>query len=148
LAVGGEVGDECAGLRGQEAGFTYQRIWSNGSAAAGGPECVPGAPGPFFGTSLSPSTQQTVPAGGTVTYTLQGWSLAAVPDWTLVALPFPMGMTPSVTLSSATMNNDMSATLTVGVPPTATSGSSVVILVYSADAQGNMSMWPSVVSVP
>jgi hypothetical protein len=146
-SLGGEVGDECHHLSGQESGHTYQTIWSISSAGKGGPPCVPWFAETFYGASATPAAIQTVPAGCSLSLTIQGWSLAPVAAWTLSADSYSFGMTPALNLSADTLNNGQTATLTVGVPAAATSGTSAFVFIRSSRSATDSTFWPALIRV-
>ena len=109
---------------------------------------MPGFSEPFYGASATPVTNQSVAAGQSMTFMIQGWSLAAVGDWTLDAQAYPQGMSPNLTLNSPNFNNGQTQTLTVAVPSGSPSGSSAFVFVFSRRSQTDFSFWPIQISVP
>jgi hypothetical protein len=146
--LGGEVGDICNGLFGLEKGYSLQRVWSNSSAAQGNDPCLlPQVAEPYYAASLSPSATQMVAAGQSITLTVQGWSMAAVTDWTLSLNSTSMGFEPSLQLGSTTLNDSQTTTLVVTVPSTATSGSQALIFLLSERSTTDYSFWPELIQV-
>jgi hypothetical protein len=157
LYTAGEVADLCEGLTTTEAGFTAQRIWSNSvatkdndaDASAGGTSpCVPATGEPFYDVSPSPSQTQTVAAGGSVTFTLTGFSTAPVSPWSLTTFPALSTFTPTMTLGASTIDNGQTTTLIVGVPIGTPSGSYAAVFVTSSRSLTDFTYWPVAVTVP
>jgi hypothetical protein len=143
--IAGEVADLCDGEDLIKSGsFTVQRSYSNTAAAAGKNPCVPEDPDDRWNdVSASPATVPTIPAGGTATFTLTGWSTAEVPDWELSEYTADYSdlqdtdMNP--TFSAKTINNGKTVTLTLHAPATAKSGQLGGIYVLSGK---QMRPWP------
>jgi hypothetical protein len=75
-----------------------------------------------------------VPAGGSVTFTLTGWSSAEVAPWTIRSFRDNFSVqdfdtTP--TLSSTQVGNGTNVTVTLHVPAGTPSGSNATVLIYS-----------------
>ncbi len=136
---GGEVGDLCSfvGPQWAEGGYTQlQRVYSNASANAGGDPCLP-ATGPYYAADVEPQTWVGVAAGASTTFSVVGWSTAAVPTWALSSQPYissPDTFSPGMSLSGGALNNGQTATLTVSVPAGTASDSFAMVLVGSADS--------------
>jgi hypothetical protein len=146
---GGEVGDLCEGENTQESGFSVQRIWSNAAAKAGGPPCIPVPPGTvLYDVSPSPSKAQLVKAGASVTFTLTGFSTAAVPPWNLQAWVGESTFQPTLSLDKMKIDNGGTATLKVTVPAAATSQGFANIYVTSWRGKDDFNDWPLLVTVP
>lgn len=75
-----ENGDLCEGTRCHEGGTTYQRVWSNAAAMAGGDPCLPALDEPYYSVT-TPSSWVEVPAGATTVVPVVGWSTGARRDW-------------------------------------------------------------------
>ncbi len=139
--IAGEVADLCDGESLIKSGtWTVQRIYSNAAAAAGEAPCIPHDPdGNWSSVSADPAAMPTIPAGGSATFTLTGWSLGALPDWTLQSYTGDYSdlsesdMSP--TFSAMTINNGGTVTLTLHAPANATSGELGGIYVLSGAAQ-------------
>jgi hypothetical protein len=135
----GEVGDLCDGEKLITSGdFQVQRSWSNAAAAAGKNPCIPEDPDDsWYDVSADPTTMPTIPAGGSATFTLTGWSTSQIADWSLQALTADYSdlkdtdMTP--TFSATTINNGKTVTLTLHAPAGATSGQHGGVYVMSGD---------------
>jgi hypothetical protein len=145
----GEVGDLCNLETTVEGTTTLQRIYSNSAAQSGGSPCVPAPASPYYGVTASPSTA-TVAAGNNHDFKLQAWSQAATPAWHLGWSELgDFDARPSLDVTS--VGNGDVATLTLSVPAGATSGSQVVILVYSfanpTDELSDFSTWPLLLTV-
>jgi hypothetical protein len=150
-----EVGDLCSGTFVTEGSWTYQRIWSNRAAAAGGDPCVPSLPTPYFSTSAA-AGWVPVAGGATVTIPVTGWSTGPRDDWYVYPLvSYPPSSALSVRITTATqqtldgvvytsINNGGTATLSVTASPGAPSGTwSVVRLVSrSAEHVDGTHFWP------
>ncbi len=138
-AIGGEVADLCTGIFPQwsEGGYpAINRVWSDSSAASGGDPCLPEPAGdPYYSTDLEPQTFVPVSAGSQTTFTVTGWSTAAVPDWQIFAENYEGTFTANATLSAATLNNGLSATLTVAVPAGTPSQTYATVDVISGQSQ-------------
>lgn len=128
---GGEVADVCNGYV-HESGFLAVRSWSNAAAAAGLDPCEPNdSPTPYFGVAASAQTTQHVAPGASVTLDLAGFSTAPTNDWAVELVNGASDFTPAITFAPGAMNNGRAAELTVGVPPSATSGEQAVLLLRS-----------------
>jgi hypothetical protein len=128
---GGEVADVCNGYVRQQ-GFLAVQSWSNAAAAAGRNPCQPADPSvPYFDVSADSTTTQHVVAGTMVTLTLTGWSTAPTADWTTQVVLGAGSFTPTVKVGTNTFNNGTTTQLTIGVPSSATSGSTATILLHS-----------------
>jgi hypothetical protein len=136
----GEVGDLCNGHYTSGTGVLLPTIWSNTAAATGGDPCVPALNAPFFDVSVSPAGPQTIPAGGSLTFTLTGWSTAPVGDWR-VAGNTATGATAegdhasdfTVTFPKDLINNARQLPLKVAVAPGTPAGTTVTIPLVSRD---------------
>jgi hypothetical protein len=153
-SFGPEVGDLCEQgnrvLLPAEAGFLYQRIWSNQAAAEGGDPCIPHLSDPYYSVS-APQGWYKASAGGTVSIPLTGWSTEPMSDWLLTTQvrnysTSSFAQAIGVQLQSAlgteqpggdacalrpAINNGVAASLMVTVPPSALAGDFVVIGVQS-----------------
>jgi hypothetical protein len=141
VGLAGEVGDLCDGETLIPSGtFAVQRIWSNVAAASGKAPCIPYDPdGEWFDVSAEPSTMPTIPAGGSATFTLTGWSTSAVPDWTLQTFAADLSdLTDAqlaAQLSSTTINNGKQVTLTLHAPAGTPGGKRGGVYVMSGSQQ-------------
>jgi hypothetical protein len=157
---GVEIGDLCASTFVTEGQWTYQRIWSNAAAAAGGDPCVPALPVPFFDTSTDSDWVQIAP-GATVTVPVTGWSTGARPDWYVYPLVNDASSPFTATLTTDTqqpldgvvydaINDGRAGTLTITADPSAQSGDHVVVRIVSrsADRTDGAHYWPVGVYVP
>jgi hypothetical protein len=156
-----EIGDLCSGTFITEGAWTYQRIWSNEAAAAGGDPCKPPSPAPYFDTSTDSSWLQVQP-GGTATAQLTAWSTGLRDDWyvyALVSYPPTSDFTATITTAKQqtldavvydSVNDGDTAKLTVTASSSAQSGSYAVVRVYSrsADHVDGTHFWPVGVYVP
>jgi hypothetical protein len=156
-----ENGDLCSGTFLTEGAWTYQRIWSNRAAAAGGDPCVPPSPAPYFDTSASTGWVEVAP-GADATVQLTAWSTAARADWYVYPLiAYPPSGDFSATIATerqqtldgvvySAVNDGDTATLTVTASSDAPSGSYAVVRVYSrsADHVDGTHFWPVGVHVP
>jgi hypothetical protein len=132
-----------------ESGWTFQRIWSNTAAAAGGDPCIPATPGAvYWNVSPTPSPVQVVEPGSSIQITVTGWSTGPAAPWPLSTGPdfFGDDFDPIATLSAATIDNGGTVTLTLTVPAGASSGLFGTVFVYS-DADQTVS-WPVTVETP
>jgi hypothetical protein len=144
----GEIADFCEGPYWQDpdAGFYAHLIWSNTAAQAGNRSpCLPDNGAAYFNVSPSPATVPTVDAGGSFTFTLTGWSSSCT-DVTKpygVAVMQVLGAFDSSPLIDggvlpdggmdpiALMINGDTTTVTLSVPPTATSGQLGIVWIGS-----------------
>jgi hypothetical protein len=135
----GEVADLCEGEDlVSDSGYMLPRVYSNRAVLAGKSPCTPFVPDDDWNdVSAKPSQMPTVVAGGTASYVLTGWSTREIPDWTLSLHAADRSdftlieMSPD--LSSDTINNKSKVTLTLRVPPDATSGQTGGVYVLSGD---------------
>ena len=142
-SLGPEVGDLCWGRPVTEgSGYTLQRVWSNAAAASGTEPCTPVPAGSVpFGVAPSPSTLQTISVGVPLSFTVTGWSRAAVADWPIQATTW-IGEYPIVTsLGRDVLNNDQTTALKVTVPFTQPSGTYGVVLLRAL-GPADSPVWP------
>jgi hypothetical protein len=143
--LAGEVADLCDGEALIKSGtFTVQRSYSNAAAAAGKNPCVPEDPDDSWNDiTVEPATMPTIPAGGSATFTLTGWSTQPMADWSLSSYTadysdlYDTDMKPSFT--AKTINNGTSVMLTLHAPANAQSGQLGGLYIYSGD---NYRPWP------
>jgi hypothetical protein len=148
--AGGEIGDLCEGIGSSnttttQSTFTVQRIWSNKSAAASNDPCVPIPAGEVYFNAAPRSSKVVLPSVGSVgTVTLDAYSTAPYPPWTLNAVDFAAFQHGTAVLSFAFDNtmvqNGDSPVLTVtctGAMP----GNQDEFAVESKDGNGNRSSW-------
>jgi hypothetical protein len=150
IAIGGELADLCEGDTYIADGFTVQRIWSNAAAAAGTYPCVPAPSTPYF--NVSPDKQMvTIPAGGSATVTLTGWSTGVVGAWNVFVVPDDYRFTLGATLDVPTVGNGGVTHLTLSVPAGTRSGAiNNVTLTSSQQAFDNVppyNLWAVQVTV-
>jgi hypothetical protein len=139
----GEIGDLCAQEFTAESTFYLQRIWSNTAAAAGTDPCIPADnTKPYYNVSASPNQTQVLSAGQSVTYTLTGWSTQPIGDWYIQTVPGLSSFNPQVQLSSQTINNGKTVTMTVTVPNGTPSQSLASVMIISAVSQSDYTIWP------
>jgi hypothetical protein len=145
-AYGDEVADLCEyGDDVFDGPWEVQRSWSMVEAAAGRSPCVPAPAGEVF-TDVSPSPNAVVqvPAGGSATFTLTGWSSAPTAPWTIAAYDADYtDFSATASLSSDTIGNGGTVTLTLTAPASATSGQYGAVFVYS----GQSNFWPVAIQV-
>jgi len=147
---GGEIGDLCEGIGSSntdttQSTFTVQRIWSNKSAAAGNDPCVPIPTGEvYFNAAPRMSTVVLPKVGSVATVTLDAYSTAPYPPWTLNAVDFAAFQHGSAVLSfsfdNTMVQNGDSPVLTVTCTGTMP-GNQDEFAVESKDANGNRSSW-------
>lgn len=141
-AIGVEVGDLCYGRFTQEGAYELERVWSNKAAAGNGDPCVPALPGAIaFGMTATPSFLQEVHVGVPFEFTVTGWSLAPVPDWTLQALPWGGDFAITAALDRTTMNNGTTAVLKVTIPFAVPSGTYGAVRLEALQAS-DFPSWP------
>jgi hypothetical protein len=150
-SIGPEVADLCITLNMQDAasGFFTQRIWSNSAAAKGaGSPCIPAPSAPFFTVSASPDATQAVAPGGSVKYTLTGWSdTATVTGWNLSLISGGAFFT-NPKLGSFMISNGGTVDLTLTVPSDASPTAIGWTAVQSLDGAGQVvSLWPVAILV-
>jgi hypothetical protein len=132
--IGGEVGDLCELTHSfiMTEGHYVQRIWSNTAAAADHDPCIPADPTrPYFNVSVDPGDIQYVNPGDTVTFTLTGWSLQPMANWTLQIDSSGGSINLDANLSDTVLNNGRTATFTLTIPDDAPSNSYETFLVSS-----------------
>jgi hypothetical protein len=157
---GVEIGDLCNSSFVTEGPWTYQRIWSNLAAAAGGDPCVPALPTPYFNVTTD-ATWVSLSPGESVDVPLTGWSTGARSDWYVYALPtspttpFTAAVTtarqqPLDAVVYDAINDGVAGTLTITASPTATSGDDALVRIVSrsADRTDGAHFWPVGVHVP
>jgi hypothetical protein len=140
----GEIADLCnvPSVIGQ---FTVSSAWSNRAAAAGGDPCVPASPSYF---NVSAEDPPPLAPGQTVTVDVTGWTTKPRSDWKVLAyadsfaMPGETVFTPTLALSSATINNGGHTTLTVTVPSNAARGSIARWTLLSYDEGNDQASWP------
>lgn len=126
-----------------EAGFTYQRVWSNTAAAAAVTSpCAPVDPAEVFYNVFSDATSvPQVAAGESATFTITGWSAGPVADWSLDYDAVYYGeFEPAVELSAQTINNGQTVTLKLTVPAGTPAGQLGTAMMYSGEGYGRF--WP------
>jgi hypothetical protein len=140
----GEIADLCEGEDPViEGGFRYPRVYSDRAAASGQPPCAPALPGDSWSdVSAEPSQIQRVAPGGMVTFTLTGWSTTPQPPWRIrmrVADSSDLRLDQMLpALSSDTINNNDTVTLSLVVPVDVPAGTTGGIEVLSG---ANMHPW-------
>jgi hypothetical protein len=121
--VRGEIGDLCEGEEPYaDNEFAYPRVYSNRAAIASLPPCLPILPEDSWSdVTAEPATIQMIAAAGSVRFRLTGWSTRPLPAWNIrvqVADSSQLSadeMRPQ--LSSDTINNGQTVTLTLHAPP-------------------------------
>lgn len=143
-----ELGDLCDDVTTiTENGVALQRTWSNAEAALGHDPCVPAPAGEIYvNVSAAPDAVVTLSPGQQTTFTLTGWSTAATGPWSLSVSPgYSNDFDPTGTLSTTSIDNGQTASLTVAVPSGVASGKCGSLLIYSgSDGQS----WPVTVVTP
>jgi hypothetical protein len=139
--VQGEIADLCDGEALIRSGtFAVQRTWSNNAVMADASPCIPYDPDDvWMDVSADPVTMPTIPAGGTATFTLTGWSTTPVADWQLSTYNADFSdldttaTRPAFNGGNATamINNGTTAMLTMRAPATAKSGQVGAVYVLS-----------------
>jgi hypothetical protein len=116
---GGEAADMCVDFLGlgqdeaTEGSFTVERIWSNAAAAAGGDPCVPAASAAYF--NVAPETWLlSMPVGSTQSFRADGFSTAAMSDWTVLGGDFNATSTDPSPYLTITIDGAQSATINNG----------------------------------
>jgi hypothetical protein len=149
-----EVGDLCEAPSRftREAGFVAQRSWSNAAAAAGGEPCLPIDPAlPAFGVTASPAGARHVAPGGSVDFTLTGWSTGTTADWRLAPQlagnPGIITTRTKISLSAPMINNGGTVTAHVTIPPAVASGTISSIFIISSHTPDDATMWPLSIDV-
>jgi hypothetical protein len=135
----GEVADLCDGEQPiTESGFAMPRVYSDSAVAAGKSPCMPFVPDDSWNdVSAKPQQMPDIEPGGSVTYTLTGWSTREIPDWQLSThvvdrSDFTLAeMDPQ--LSDTTINNKSTVTLTLHVPEDARPGDTGGVFVLSGE---------------
>lgn len=134
--IQGEIADLCEGEAPiVDSGFTLPRVYSSLAAVAGRSPCKPFTDDTWSNVSAEPSRMQMIPKGGSVTFTLTGWSTREIPDWNLLLRVADFSklteaeMQPE--LSDDMINNSTSVTLTLHAPVSATSHTAGGVYVLS-----------------
>jgi hypothetical protein len=137
--VSGEIADLCEGepaVHLEVGGYAVPRVYSSHAARTGEPPCGPLMPGDTWtDVSAEPARMQAVRRGGSVTFELTGWSTEPVAPWQLHTrvADFSMltheDMRPE--LSSNTINNNETVTLTLHAPLHATFGVAAGVYILS-----------------
>ena len=133
--TGGEVADICDAQTVRD-GHTLTRVWSNAAALAGTNPCVP-TDTPYFSVQQTPDVI-TIAPGATKSFQITGWSLQPTEDWTVYGLPgVYTGIDLQPQVDVAKLGNGVTANVFITAPVNAQSGTSTVLLLYSAtvDAQ-------------
>jgi hypothetical protein len=126
--VRGEVADLCEGeAQYAELGHVFPRVYSSTAAQDSLPPCLPVMPGDTWSdVTAKPAQIQSIPPGGTVRFKLTGWSTIEMSAWKLRIQAADSShfsedeMLPQ--LSSDTINNNTTVTLTLHAPPDAPDG--------------------------
>jgi hypothetical protein len=137
--VAGGVADLCDGeapVPMGDSGFMVPRVYSSRAASAGAPPCTPLEPGEIWNdVSANPARMQAIRRGSSATYMLTGWSTQPIDDWQLRTRAADFSkltedeMRPE--LSSTTINNNVTVTLTLHAPLHAEFGVAAGIYVLS-----------------
>lgn len=134
--IQGEIADLCEGEASvTDNGLTLPRVYSSTAAVAGRSPCTPFPDDTWSNVSAEPSRMQTIPKGGSVTFTLTGWSTREIPDWKLhlrvadFSKLTEADMRPE--LSDDMINNSTSVTLTLHAPLDAASRTAGGVYVLS-----------------
>jgi hypothetical protein len=148
--AGGEVGDLCEGIGSNnttttQSTFTVQRIWSNKSAKAGNDPCVPIPSGEvYFNAAPRTATVMLPTIGSTAQITVDAYSTAPYPPWTINAVDFAafeMGSSVlTFSFTSTSVQNGDSPVLTVTRTGNLPTGGDE-FAIESKDAMGNRSSW-------
>jgi len=145
-AIGVEIGDLCNGSRWFEPGapgLSYQRLYLDSAALAGGDPCIPAIAPPYFNVSI-PEQWYAVPGGTSVDISVTGYTTGAISPWTALTGAIKTtgglgGSNLSASLSSplgarcqgALINDGVTATLHVSVAAGVGSDNFAVLGVYS-----------------
>lgn len=154
LYVGPELADLCALRVGpnaayREGGFVATRMWSNAIAAAGNADpCIPDSGVPFRSISITPDTIQFITAGESITFAIDAWTTAPVPDYQLYAAVSGGTFMPDAVLDRTVVNNGAHATLTVTAPAGSPSGAYALVYVEVVTRTTEYDGIPVVVVVP
>ncbi len=139
-----EVADLCDGedvvIEGR---FAFPRVYSNTAAVASMTPCTPVRPGDvYYDVTAEPSQIQTIPAGGSVKFRLTGWSTSPLPPWSVRVRAAASSMLSQdemrPELSSDTINNGETVTLTLHAPFEAAPGTTGGVAVLSG---ANQHLW-------
>jgi hypothetical protein len=153
-----EIGDLCTSTYVTEGEWTYQRIWSNSAAQAGGDPCVPALKTPYFDTSSGVDWTEIAP-GETKQVPFNGWSTGPRPDWYVYASVASSAFTATVTTSRqqtldgvtySAINDGDTGTLTVTASTSLHSGDYAIVRLASrsADRVDGVHYWPVGFHVP
>ena len=165
---GGEVADLCVDVTGSgndiwgEAGFAFQRSWSNKSVSAGHNPCVPIPTGEVY-FNVAPAAGKSIvnlAVGGTATIELDAFSDAPTPAWSVNAIDIGQAITGSAT-SSLSINFDktmvqngdtIQMTITLKSAPPALpaqypQNAAIYVIEARATAGTAVHLWPAMVQV-
>jgi hypothetical protein len=127
-----ELADLCVGTYDLEAGYYYQRIWSNLDVAKGGDPCAPELAEPYY-VALFAQDWYPINAGQTLTIPIFGWASSGMSSaWPLdaYAASAKTGFTATVGGNGTLKANETSSVL-VTAPADAPSGTFAVVSVES-----------------
>jgi len=150
----GELADLCEYYAvAENDNYVAQRIWSNKAAAAGTQPCVPSFGEPYANASPSPDGVITLEPGQKIEITLSGWTDVPTPPFAINAENYgptllPATFNPAFSLSTDTLQNGQTATLTISVPVGTASGAIGEVVVYGGLSDDNFGYWPLLVGVP
>jgi hypothetical protein len=117
-----EVADLCEGEDAVvEGGFAFPRVYSNTAAVASMTPCTPVQPGDvYYDVTAEPSQIQTIAAGTSFDFQLTGWSTGPLAPWRVRIRAAASSMLRydemRPELSSDTINNGQTVTLTLHAP--------------------------------
>jgi hypothetical protein len=160
----GELGDLCQGRNDREGDFTYQRIWSNQAARAGGDPCVPPNPNePYFRVEITPTQVTSLVISQITELTFTAWSTAPIgrlqvgveflggPFTPYVKNPYTDGDAtlgyglPTSLPDAPLLTNGESGHLSFTLPASARSGEEAGMLVIARSSRTVYTAWPFVI---
>ncbi len=139
-----EVADLCEGEDAViEGRFAFPRVYSNTAAVASMTPCTPVRPGDvYYDVTAEPSQIQTIGRGGSFKFRLTGWSTGPLPSWNVRVRAAASSMLSQdemrPELSSDTINNGETVTLTLHAPLEAVPGTTGGVAVLSG---ANQHLW-------
>jgi hypothetical protein len=156
--LSGELADMCESnsIVYSSGPFIGQLIWSNEAAADGGIPCQPWPASRTYLSILAPTDMASAPPGGEVEIPLLGWASGPFGSFELQTqdlqlTPYDGGFLENFLtnprLSSQTISNGTTVTLTLSVPSTAKSGQSGAVWVIARDPATGDTIGSAVVGI-
>ncbi len=143
--VGAEVADPCGSMHIDTR--TVTRVWSNQEAALGNDPCIPSVGEPYFSVSTESDEWIVVQPGQSKSLEVTGWSTAPRSDWALYV--YSTGTVEAEAyVDDSAINNGLTTTLHMQMPPSAQSGDYSGVMIVSYDDDDGYQTWPVGLYVP